>query len=59
MNETIRTLMSRDGISEEEATEMFNNTLEMIESSSYSYDEVEDILACELGLEMDYIHDFI
>lgn len=59
MNQTIEVLMRRDGLSEEEATELFEEVQEMIQESDMSHETVEDILACELGLEMDYIFDFI
>lgn len=61
MKDTVRVLMQRDGMSREEAEEMVNNAKRelnaMIEEGEY--DEVEDMLLCDFGLEMDYIFDFI
>lgn len=62
MNDTIRVLMKRDDLSESEATERFNEVKGMILTElecGTSYSGVEDILASELGLEMDYLFDFI
>lgn len=60
MNDTIKVLMRRDGLSEAEATERFNEVKDMIQNeSNLTYDAPEEILAYELGLEMDYIWDFI
>ena len=62
MNDTIRVLMKRDDLSESEATERFNEVTGMILTElehGTSYSGVEDILASELGLEMDYLFDFI
>ena len=62
MNDTIRVLMNRDDLSEAEATERFNEVKGMILTEleyGASYSGVEDILASELGLEMDYLFDFI
>ena len=55
-------LVRRDEITLEEAREQVEETVilinESIESGG-SYCEVEDILAGELGLEMDYIFDLL
>lgn len=62
MNDTIRVLMNRDDLSEAEATERFNEVKGMVLTElecGTSYSGVEDILANELGLEMDYLFDFI
>ena len=60
MNQVIEILMRRDGLSKEEATERFNEVHEMVSNALGNAQEtVEDILAEELGLEMDYIFDFI
>ena len=62
MNDTIRVLMKRDDLSESEATERFNEVKDMILTEleyGASYSGVEDTLASELGLEMDYLFDFI
>ena len=62
MNDTIRVLMKRDDLSESEATERFNEVKGMILTElehGTSYRGVEDILASELGLEIDYLFDFL
>lgn len=60
MNETIRVLMRRDDLSEAEATERFNEVKGIIHNESdMTYGTIEEILADELGLEMDYVWDFI
>ena len=59
MNRIVEILCRRDGISVKEATERVNRTAELLNSSNWGWDEVEEIMASELGLEMDYIHDLI
>lgn len=61
MNEIIRILMHRDGLSEAEAKERLEEVKEEINEAIASGDEelVEDIVAGELGLEIDYIFDLI
>lgn len=57
-----RALMSRDGISRAEAKRQRDearNMLYDIMADEGDYDDVEDMLACEYGLEMDYIFDLI
>jgi hypothetical protein len=56
-NEVIRILMERDGLTREEAQETLDEVREMISEADPW--EAEDILADELGLEMDYIFDII
>lgn len=56
-NEVIRILMERDGLSREEARERLDEVREMVYEADLC--EVEDILADELGLEMDYICDIL
>lgn len=56
-NEVVRILMKRDDLTREEAEERVAEVREMIsEAGPY---EVEDIIADELGLEMDYIFDIL
>ena len=56
-NEVIRVLMERDGLTREEANERLEEVREMVyDADPY---EAEDILADELGLEMDYIFDIL
>lgn len=55
-------LMNRDGLSAEEANIELQNASESIFDiigEGGSYDEVEDLLAMEYGLEMDYIWDLL
>ena len=56
-NEIVRILMKRDGLSREEAIERVEEVREMISEADPW--EAEDIMADELGLEMDYIFDII
>jgi hypothetical protein len=61
MEEIIRILMNRDGVSYEEAKEMYEDTKsELMDAldgtNGLSPDEV---LAGELGLEIDYLFNFI
>ena len=61
MNETIKVLMDRDCMKEDEATQYFNEMQEEIMaiiSSGGEYWEVEEYLLYE-GFEMDYLFDFI
>ena len=61
MNEIISILMRRDGVSYEEAKEMYEECkAELMDAiSGTSCLEPEDVLMSELGLEMDYIFCFI
>lgn len=61
MNEIVKILMERDGISEAEAKEMYRECKsELMEAiAGTSCLEPEDVLMEELGLEMDYIFCFI
>lgn len=62
MEEIIKILMRRDGISWLEAANMVeecqNEILEAIADNA-SYDDVADIIASELSLEPDYLEFFI
>ena len=53
MNETMRILMERDGMTAEEARDLMAECREELESGNYS--AMQDIL----GLEDDYIFDII
>ena len=57
INEVVRILMKRDDLTREEAEERVNEVREML-SEADPWD-AEEILADELGLEMDYIFDII
>ena len=61
MKEIIEILMRRDGISESDATIAYLECKEaMLDALAMGYIfEVEEILRCELGLEPDYIFNFI
>ena len=55
-------LMERDGLTEEEAREQVEEAAELINeivASGGSYEEAEEILLDDLGLEMDYIFDLL
>ena len=55
MNRVVAILMKRDGITEEQATELVQETREdLINADPF---EAEDIVASNLGLEMDYLLD--
>ena len=56
-NEVIRILMERDGMTKEEAQETLEDVREMLSEADPW--EAEDIIADELGLEMDYIFDIL
>lgn len=56
-NEVVRILMERDGLTRAEAEERLDEVREMISDADVW--EVEDIIADELGLEMDYIFDIL
>lgn len=61
MKEVIRILMERDGVTYEEAKQMYldcrNEILDAINGTSCV--SPEDVLADELGLELDYLFNFI
>ena len=55
-------LMERDELTEEEAREQVEEAVELINeivASGGSYEEAEEILLDDLGLEMDYIFDLL
>ena len=57
MKRVIEILMKRDNITEQEAKKLVSRVSEEITYAieAGQYDEVEDIMYTELGLEMDYI----
>lgn len=61
MNEIIRILMRRDGVTYDEAKEMYldckSELMDAIAGTSCL--DPEEVLASELGLEPDYIFNFI
>ena len=58
-SEVVEILMKRDGLSRREAQDRFNEVQEMIQECNFDPIETEDILIEELGLEMDYIFEFL
>lgn len=58
-NKVVDILMKRDDMSRTEAQERFNEVREMIQECNFDPFETEDILIEELGLEMDYIFEFL
>lgn len=62
MAEIVRILMRRDGMSKNEAQEAFESCKEHIQEAAIEgacYDEIADIIADELGLEMDYLDELL
>lgn len=59
MSKVVEILMKRDGLSLTEAQKQFNEVREMIQGCNFDPVETEDILIEELGLEMDYIFEFL
>ena len=62
MTEFEKAIMNRDEVSAEEAKRQRNEAREelyaMLEEGD-SYNDIEDMLLCDYGLEMDYIFDLI
>lgn len=55
-------LIHRDGVSKAEARRQRNEARESLYdllSEGYGYDEIEDMMAGDYGLEMDYIFDIL
>ena len=59
MNRVVEILVRRDGITEAEAKLILKDVRQMFKECNYDPDECEDIMACELGLEPDYIMDIL
>ena len=59
MSKVVEILMKRDGLSRTEAQEQFNEVREMIQECNFDPVETEDTLIEALGLEMDYIFEFL
>ena len=59
MSKVVEILMKRDSLSRREAQKQFNEVREMIQGCNFDPVETEDILIEELGLEMDYIFEFL
>jgi hypothetical protein len=60
MNDTEKVLMNRDGLTATESKREFNRerseVLDAIENGA-TYDDIEEMLLEDMGLEMDYIMD--
>ena len=59
MNNVVAILMKRDGMPRAEAVALVAEVRGMIEDAGGDYDEAEQIMIDELGLEMDYIFDIL
>jgi hypothetical protein len=57
MANIVKILMKRDGITEEEARNLVDETRDLLISSNPF--EAEDIMADQLGLELDYVMDVL
>lgn len=59
MNNVVAILMKRDGMSRAEAVALVTKVRGMLEDAGDDYDEAEQIMIDELGLEMDYFFDIL
>ena len=62
MNSVVKVLMQRDNMSQLDAERRLDEVKEMVNDEiecGGDYGAVEDIIACELGLEMDYLFDVL
>lgn len=61
MDKVVDVLMKRDGLTKQEAEHQKSYVQDMMADAiaAGNYSEVEDIMASELGLEMDYIFDIL
>lgn len=61
MSSVVSVLMRRDGMTKDEAVRQKNEVREMILDAleNEEYDDIEDIMYGELGLEMDYIDEML
>lgn len=59
MTDFEKILIKRDGLSELEARKEFEYLRDSIFDSNFDYDDIEDMLLCEYGLEADYLMDFL
>lgn len=59
MEEIIKILMRRDGNTREEALSIIEDVKGMMEKCNYDPEECENIFETELGLEPDYIPEFL
>ena len=62
MTDFEKVLMKRDGLDEQEAAQSRKEAMEAfydIMDNGGSYDDVEDMMSCMYGLEMDFIFDIM
>ena len=59
MNNIVMILMTRDGMSADEATERLRDVQQRAKEALYDAEIVEELMADELGLELDYIFDLL
>lgn len=61
MNKVVKILMERNGMTETEALTLLTHTRNEIDVAlaDNDYSLVEDIIYCDLGLEMDYIAEIL
>lgn len=59
MKEIVKILMERDDMSREDALGLVEETRELILECDGSYTAACDVLADQLGLEPDYLMDFL
>lgn len=61
MSKIVEILMRRDNVTKEEAQHTLNVVKQEVQDAIAvgDYDEVEEIVASELGLEMDYIDEIL
>lgn len=59
MEQIIKILMRRDGNTRSEAKARCEDVKDMLEDCNYDPEESERIFMSQLGLEMDYMEDFL
>ena len=59
MNNIVMILMTRDGMTADEATERLRDVQQRAKEALYDAEIVEELMADELGLELDYIFDLL
>lgn len=59
MEQIIEILMNRDGLTRCEAEEAIQDVQEMMQECEYDPEQCEQIFLEEIGLEMDYLPDFL
>ena len=61
MNRIVETLMKRDGMTYNEASDIFQNVRDLVLEAAIkgSYSDVEEIFYECLGLEIDYLEDLL